>query len=161
GASEDYILKYREDIEHDCWTTARMLLNVLNNGTKPVSVRFYHLENPSFSGYHDFIVIYEKDGPKYLCDSWCEKYTLRVQVIPSLEQFDAWLKGLKNLDITERKNQISSVFHEIPIDEEIRLDDIRISYISMTLYYDPQSVISYPTDPIKNRINLLNIDNII
>ena len=41
--SENYIEKYKEIIKTDCWTTMRMLLNVLNQGNKPIFAEIYHI----------------------------------------------------------------------------------------------------------------------
>src|SRR5438128_4422805 len=76
---DEYINEYQEWINTDCYGTARMLISILSKGDIKIHANLFHIEDPFFSGYHDFLVVGEhSDGDWYLVDSWSDFYSMRI-----------------------------------------------------------------------------------
>jgi len=87
-----------------------MLLNVFNQGNKKLFVDVYHLE---LGGYHEFLVIYEINGPKYLVGSWTDKFTMNINIIPDIifiEFFNTYLLSMKTVNFEVRKQMLRTLF---------------------------------------------------
>lgn len=153
--SDQVIETCAKDIETDCWITARMLLSAFNQGTNKLFVDIYHIE---LGGYHDFLVMYQANGTKYLVGSWVEKFTMDIKEIPDINIFNDYLLSIKKADLVVRKEMIKSLFGDSSVrDTDDMNADIQIITVGMTLYYDDISVLSYPTGPIINKNNIRNI----
>jgi hypothetical protein len=155
--TDEYIRKYRQDIETDCWITGRMLFNVFNQGNIQVNFTLYHIENPFFIGYHDFIVCYEKyDGPWYLCDSWCGKYVMKIFEVDNT--FETLLRDLKNSDLLKRQTLFTDLFGYSSINPEVNPEDIRITSVRFKVYYNTDTVMRYK-DIVPNKTTILNLQS--
>lgn len=132
-----------------------MLLSVFDYGSNELFVDIYHIE---LGGYHEFLVMCERTGPKYLVGSWAEKSTMEIKKIPDIEAFDKYLLLLKNITLDERKEMLRSLFgYASAKDTDTMHGIVEIIKIGMKLYYDPIKVLTYPMNPIINKSTIRNI----
>lgn len=102
------------DITTDCWVTARMLLNVFNQGDREVNVSLYHLESANF-GYHEFAVLYPMN----------------------IKQIDKDI--LNNFAILNHEERVRTISDMLKIDLSLHA---KLSSVNITLYYSYDTVLN-------------------
>lgn len=155
GYDHKMLEKYDKLIETDCWTTVRMLLSAFDQGTEELFIDVYHIE---LGGYHEFLVMYKREGSKYLIGSWAEKFIMDIKEIPDIEAFDKYLLSLQEANINDRKEMLRALFGLGAVRDTDNMNGaMEIVKIGMKSYYDDNSVLSYSTSPIMNKTTIRNI----
>jgi hypothetical protein len=158
GFDDGYIVEFYDDIIKDCWITARTLMSTFNQGDIKVQVYFYHIEDPFFVGYHDFLIFDIGNNIGYLCDSWCGKYSLKIKTVDT-KYIEEIFTNFRNFSFVKRQKVFLDLFgvSDIEINHNVTKRDIKITITKFVLYYDKHSVIHYPNGNIPNKDTIGNV----
>lgn len=123
-----------------------------NTGNEKITVTLYRIENPYFTGYHEFLLMSDDDGT-FLVDSWAGKYGMKYRKVDSVN-FRQEIIFLYTRSIQERKQFFAEYFIYVETEGCEKADDMKISSITMDLYYNNASALNYPTQIPNNKFLL-------